>query len=63
MDFKVVFSAEGFDHTAYFDCAMSCDVFARMMANDGRLLIVKVKGLNGYVDITHHYVDTVLLNA
>ena len=58
MSYKVVFSGEGFDHTAYFDCAMSCDLFARLMANDGRLLRVKADGQ----DITDKYVATITIN-
>lgn len=58
MSFKVVFSAEGFDNTAYFDNATSCDIFARMMANDGRLHTVKVDGL----DITENYVTIIKIN-
>lgn len=55
MDFKVVFSAEGIDHTAHFDNANSCDVFARMMVNEGRLHTVKV----GNMDITENYVTII----
>ena len=58
MKYKVVFSAEGFDNTAYFDNAVTCDIFARMMANDGRLVIVKVDGL----DITDKFVTTIKIN-
>lgn len=58
MKYKVVFSAEGFDHTAYFDNAITCDVFARMMANEGRLSIVKVDGL----DITDKFVTIIKIN-
>lgn len=57
MNYKVVFSGEGFDHTAYFDCAHSCDLFARLMAKEGRLLRVKVDGL----DITDKFVSIVVL--
>ena len=55
--FYVVFSAEGFDNRAYFDNAVACDIFARMMANDGRLTRVMVDGL----DITDKYVDIIVL--
>ena len=58
MSYRVVFSAEGFDNPAYFDNAVSCDIFARMMASEGRLLSVKVDGL----DITENYVTIIKIN-
>ena len=58
MSYKVVFSANGFDCTAYFDCATDCDAFANLMANDGRLCSVKVDGL----DITDNFVTIIKIN-
>ena len=58
MSYKVVFSAEGFDCTAHFDSAIECDIFARMMAGEGRLTRVKVDGM----DITDKYVTIIKLN-
>lgn len=55
MNYKVVFSAEGFDNTAYFDNMVSCDIFARMMAVEGRLVRVKING----IDVTEKYVDII----
>ena len=55
---KVVFFAEGFDTTAYFDSVAELDIFARMMANDGRLTRVKVDGK----DITGNYVTIVTMS-
>jgi hypothetical protein len=58
MKYKVVFSAEFFDCTAWFDSALECDIFARMMANEGRLTMVKVDGL----DITDKFVTVIKIN-
>ena len=57
MSYRVVYTAEGFDGSAYFDCAIDCDFFARMMANEGRLLRVTVDGL----DITDKFVSTIIV--
>lgn len=58
MKFKVIFSAEGFDHTAHFATASEMDVFARMMANDGRL----TKATAGDMDVTGWYVTIIKAN-
>lgn len=55
---KVVFFAEGFDNTAYFESVIELDIFARMMANDGRLTRVKVDN----ADITELYVNIIKIN-
>ena len=54
---KVVFTAEGLSCTAYFESVCDLDIFARMMANDGRLSRVKVDG----ADITEEYVGIIPL--
>lgn len=55
MNYRVVYSAEGFDNSAYFDTASECDIFARMMADGGRLVRVVADGL----DITDKFVTFV----
>lgn len=57
MSYKVIFSGNMFDHTAYFDCAIDCDFFANLMASEGRLVRVIVDGL----DITDKFVTIINL--
>jgi hypothetical protein len=63
MDYMVVFSAEGMDNTAFFETAVECDIFARLMAEQGRLVRVKVGHFNNTrlsgIDITEKYVTII----
>ena len=63
MDYMVIFSAEGMDNTAFFESATECDIFARMMVEQGRLVRVKVGHFSntrlGGIDITENYVTFV----
>ena len=59
MKYRVVFSAEGFDNSAYFDCECECKVFARLMAEAGRLIRVQAEGK----DTTSEFVKVIHING
>ena len=52
MKFEVIFSAKGYDNTAYFDSECDCNAFAELMAESGRLVKVVADGK----DITGNFV-------
>lgn len=57
-NYSVVFTGEGFNHNAFFQDFMAFDLFARLMAADGRLMYAKV----GDKDVTEEYVTLVHIN-
>ena len=50
-NYRVDFVAEGFSCTAYFDCVIDFEIFARMMASEGRL----VKAIGISLDVTERF--------
>lgn len=55
MKYTVTFTNEGFYHKAYFEDAVSCNAFARLMIQYGMLISVIVDGL----EITEQFIDIV----